>query len=98
MAGFVFLTILVLSMIFLLLPRTILLVKEGMDGRERSAIAIGEESTVEMAYKHSMYGVRQNEISGPLPQRFIMMRIRHPAWRFKAVSGSSKGKGKSTPF
>jgi hypothetical protein len=62
MAGIVFSTVLVLSMVFLLLPRTILSVKEGMDGRERSAIAIGEESTVEMAYVHSMYGVRQNEI------------------------------------
>jgi hypothetical protein len=61
-AGIFFSTVLVLGAIFLLLPRSILLVKEGMDGRERSAIAVAEESTVEVAYVHSMYGVRQNEI------------------------------------
>ena len=49
-------------MIFLLLPRTIFLVKEGIDGRERAAIAVGEGSLLEVAYVHSMYGVRQNEI------------------------------------
>jgi hypothetical protein len=38
------------------------LVKEGTDGRERVAIAVGEGSSVEVAYVHSMYGVRQNEI------------------------------------
>jgi hypothetical protein len=33
-----------------------------MDGRERSAIPVAEGSSAEVAYMHSMYGVRQNEI------------------------------------
>jgi hypothetical protein len=55
--------------IFLLLPRTICLVKEGIDGRERAVIAVGEGSLVEVAYIHSMYGVRQREVFsvGPRP-------------------------------
>jgi hypothetical protein len=61
-AGIFVSTILVLGVIFLLLPRTILLVKEGTEGHERAAIAVGEGSLVEVAYVHSMYGVRQNEI------------------------------------
>jgi hypothetical protein len=62
MAGILLSVILVLGVIFLLLPRTFLLVEEGMDGRERAAIAVGEGGSVEVAYVHSMYGVRQNEI------------------------------------
>ena len=62
MAGIFFSIILVLGVIFLLLPRTLLLVEEGMDGRERAAIPVGEGSSAEVAYVHSMYGVRQSEI------------------------------------
>jgi hypothetical protein len=61
MAGIVFSTILVLGVIFLLLPRTVCSVREGMAGREWMAIAVGEGSAVEVAYVHSMYGVRQSE-------------------------------------
>jgi len=62
MAGIVFSTILVLGSVFLLLPRTICSVKEGMAGREWMAIAVDEGSVAEVAYVHSMYGVRQNEV------------------------------------
>jgi hypothetical protein len=53
----------------LLLPRTILLVREGTAGRQLATIPVGEGSLVEVGYAHSMYGVRQSEIFsvGPKP-------------------------------
>jgi hypothetical protein len=55
--------------IFLLFPRTIMLVREGTAGHELATIPVGEGSLVEVGYVHSMYGVRQNEIFsvGPRP-------------------------------
>ncbi len=54
--------LLLLGLIFLILPRTILSVKEGIIGHELAAIPVSEGNLVEVAYVHSMYGVRQNEI------------------------------------
>ncbi len=61
-AGIVLSIITVLGGIFLLLPRTTLSLQEGIDGRERAAISVVEGNSAEVAYVHSMYGVRQNEI------------------------------------
>jgi hypothetical protein len=62
MSGVVLSTILALVVFFLLLPRTVCSVKEGLGERERAAIAVDEGGSLEVADVHSMYGVRQNEV------------------------------------
>ncbi len=52
----------VLGVIFLVLPRTILSVREGIAGRELAMFPIGSGSWLKVDYVHSLYGVRQSEV------------------------------------
>jgi hypothetical protein len=67
------LAIIALGVIFLVLPATTLTIKQGITGREMTAILVESGSRLEVEYVHSMYGVRQIEVFSIGPDLFFQI-------------------------